>query len=96
MSGTLINFKDKTFPSAHKHRYIRYLLKQITQKLQTLCTSSLLYHIFLQKTDLWKKCRFIHIASTKYYSVLPHSLQFQVKKEDLITVANAMLKNTPL
>jgi hypothetical protein len=27
----------------------------------------------------------------KYYSVLQHSLQFQVKKEDLITVATDML-----
>jgi hypothetical protein len=67
MSSTLINFKDKTSPSAHKYRHIRYLLKDIKQQLQTLCTSQLLHHNFLHKTDLRTK---IQIYSHCFYETL--------------------------
>jgi len=49
ISRILINFKVTTFPSAHKHRYILYLLKQIQQQLQPICTSSLLHHNFSRR-----------------------------------------------
>jgi hypothetical protein len=97
MSGTVINFKENMFPSAHKYRYIRYLLKDIKQQLQTLCTSQLLQNVFLQKTDLWTKMQiYSHCFYKTLQCIATHILQFKVKKEDLITVATDMLKNTPL